>query len=367
MKAFILAGGEGTRLGPLTRTRPKPLVPLIDRPILDGILSHLRENGFDDIALLVGYRGQDIEQYAADGKEWQVHLSYQFDTGKPLGTAGSVIRALKRSGWDEPLLVVSGDGVTNLDLRDFYRRCQTEKAEAGILLSRVSDPRQYGLVTTDDSGKVTGFIEKPQIAVPDAWVNTGIYYFDPGVLRTFTTGISLDFGKDLFPHWVAENRRVLGLKTQGYWSDVGSFDQYRQTIFDLVRAKHDVLNTETGRFQRDPSLIIISPSVIDTTATIGRGAIIGPYAVIGRDAYIGDRCRISRSIIRPGTWIGANTIVHGAILAEHSFIGTAATIDKGSVIGDHSWIGSRAHLESNSLVWPSTVMETMPATAPTIS
>lgn len=367
MKAFILAGGQGTRLGPLTRTRPKPLVPLIDRPILDGILSHLQENGFDDIVLLVGYRGQDIEQYAADGSAWQVHLSYQFDPGKPLGTAGSVIRALKQSGWDEPFLVVSGDGVTNLDLADFYQRCQNEHAEAGILLSQVSDPRQYGLVTTDDAGKVTGFVEKPQIAVSDAWVNTGIYYFDPGLLQSFAAGTNLDFGKDLFPHWVAENRRVLGLRSHGYWSDVGSFEQYRQTIFDIMRAKGARFTAEANRLHHEPSLTIISPSVIDANATIGRGAIIGPYAIVGRDAYIGDSSRISRSIIRPGTWIGAGAIVHGAILAENSYIGPETLIDEGTVVGDHSWIGSGAHLESHSLIWPSTVLETIPATVPTIS
>lgn len=162
---------------------------------------------------------------------------------------------------------------------------------------------------------MTGFNEKPQIAVPDAGVNPGIYYVDPGLLRTFSRGISLDLGQDLFSHWVAENRRVLGIRAQGAFFTAKSKRLHRVTI--------------------------ILPLVIDATATIGCGAIIvGPYAVIGRDAY------------------------SGRSLPNFS----EATIDEeGAVVGDHSWIGSGAHLESNRVVWSSTVLETMSATVPTIS
>ncbi|MHB1610167.1 MAG: sugar phosphate nucleotidyltransferase [Sulfobacillus sp.] len=356
MNAFILAGGRGTRLEPLTLTRPKPLVPLVDRPILDNILRHLQSGGFDHIVMLVGFKGSEIAQYAGTGGAWGVNLQYHYEP-EPLGTAGSLIDALAQHPMHEAFLVVSGDGLTNLNLSAFYQACQKAHAEVGILLARVDDPRRFGVVKTNKSGHVTGFVEKPQKPGPNAWVNTGIYYFEPRVLQRLPLGQPLDFGFDLFPRWVAEGHCMIGVKSEGYWSDVGTLVEYRRAIADILAGRIEIPTTPNPKITVSNSGFKAMPPVfIDELATIEPGAIVGPFTVIGSRTYVGRGAKVEASIVREKTWIGAGAQISGVVVGEGSYIGTGAILDEGVVMGDHSWVGAATHVASGTHIAPDTVL-----------
>ncbi|CAB1127631.1 putative Glucose-1-phosphate thymidylyltransferase [Candidatus Hydrogenisulfobacillus filiaventi] len=226
MRAIILAGGRGQRLMPLTDGRPKPLVPFLDRPILDYTLAQLGAAGFTDVVITLGYEGARIRAHVGDGSRWGVRVGYsQEETA--LGTAGAVRLALARFPAREPVLIVSGDGLTDFDLAGFYRRMRAARAEAGLLVAAVADPRAYGVVELAGDGQVVGFVEKPAWLMEGAVVNTGIYYLEPGLLAGVPVGVPVDFGHELFPQWIAEGRRVRGEAGRGYWCDVGTVEQYR--------------------------------------------------------------------------------------------------------------------------------------------
>ncbi len=358
MQAYILAGGQGTRLYPLTKTQPKPLVPLIDHTILDTIIGHLQRDGFDEITLLGGYRGQQLASYAAQVQRGRVSLRYVPDPS-PLGTAGSVLHALLSQPSTQPFLVVSGDGLTTLNFARFYRRAIAARASAALLLAQVDDARPYGLVTTDDRDRIVQFVEKPDTPRPGAWVNTGIYVFHPKIFRGLAVGQPLDFGHQLFPQWLQQHRRLMAFKEPGYWSDVGTLAQYRQAIEDLL-ARRLVIPEEAVVLARPddyPQANILSPCVIAASARIEPGATVGPYTVVGAKTVIRSGAVVQHSLVRAGAVVGRGSELTGTIVAEGARVGARARLEPGAVVGAHAVVADFTPVPPGTLIdagiaWP---------------
>ena len=235
MKAVVMAGGEGSRLRPLTLERPKPMITLGHAPAIEHILRLLKHHGITDVVISLHYLGSVIEDYFRSGEELGLNITYTHED-RPLGTAGSV--ALARDVLDEPFLVISGDALTDVDLSAFASFFTERSAQAALLLYRVENPLEYGVVITDDDGRVRQFQEKPSWGeVLSDTVNTGIYALHPSALDDIPPGREVDFSLDVFPAMLRRGEAVYGYVAGGYWTDVGMLDAYRQANADLVRGR----------------------------------------------------------------------------------------------------------------------------------
>lgn len=235
MKAVIMAGGKGTRLSPLTRKIPKPMVPLLNRPVMEYAIELLKAHGFTEIAVTVHHMSNAIRDYFGDGSNFGVRL-YYFEEEIPLGTAGSVKYA--ESFVDETFLVLSGDALTDIDLTEVLSFHRSKKAMGTIVLASVEIPLEYGVVTTDADGQVVRFLEKPDWSeVFSDTVNTGIYVLEPEIFRYYDANVAFDFGRDLFPLLLMMECPLYGYLAEGYWTDIGNLPQYRQAQSDMLERK----------------------------------------------------------------------------------------------------------------------------------
>jgi mannose-1-phosphate guanylyltransferase/phosphomannomutase len=246
MKAIILAGGLGTRLFPLTATCPKPMMLLNDEPVLTHVLRLLKYHGFAEVIMTVQYLANQIQDYFGDGSDLGMNIQYIIEES-PLGTAGSVKNAQPHLD-QESFLVISGDLITNINLTSVLRFHCAKRALATMALTRIANPRGYGVVVTDGTGRIQQFIEKPNHgAFISKAVNTGIYILEPTVLDCITAGTYCDFSYYLFPWLLHHNRSFFGCMVNGYWRDIGTIKNYHQAKKDMLAGKVDVLNQDIGR------------------------------------------------------------------------------------------------------------------------
>lgn len=236
VKAVIMAGGQGTRLKAVTGERPKPLVPLLGRPLMEHILLLLKKHGFTDVCAAVKYRAEDIMDYFGDGSRLGLQLQYRVEE-RPLGTAGSVKNCADFIG-DEDVLVISGDAACDFDLSQLLQRHRESRAAVTLALYRNPEPLRYGLTVTGDDGRVRAFIEKPgwDRVVTDL-VNTGIYVLSPKALACIPANREFDFAKDLFPMLLKQDRLLLGVPMEGYWCDVGTPLSYYRCCVDALEGR----------------------------------------------------------------------------------------------------------------------------------
>lgn len=236
MKAVIMAGGEGRRLRAVSGGKPKPMVELLGRPILEHIVLLLKAQGFDELCMSLKYKAEEIEQYFGDGERFGVKICYRVEND-PLGTAGGVKNCADFYG-DEPFLVISGDAVCDFDLASLMERHREEKPAVTIALQRHPSPLSYGLTVTDSEGLVRCFIEKPDWPrVVSDLVNTGVYIISPRVMELVPHGQSFDFAKDLFPLLLERGEKLLGVCMEGYWCDVGSPLSYYRCCVDALEGR----------------------------------------------------------------------------------------------------------------------------------
>ena len=228
-----MAGGEGTRLRPMTANQPKPMLPVVNRPIMEHVLSLLRRHGFRETIVTVQFLASIVRNYFGDGEDFGMSLSYATEE-KPLGTAGSV-RNAGEALRDEPFLVISGDALTDIDLSalvDFHRG---SGALVTVALTRVPDPLEFGIIITGDDGRIQRFLEKPSWGqVFSDTVNTGIYVMQPEVLDEVTPGQPVDWSGDVFPRLLARGAPLYGFIAEGYWEDIGSRESYLQAQADAL-------------------------------------------------------------------------------------------------------------------------------------
>ncbi|NPV72620.1 MAG: NTP transferase domain-containing protein [Pelotomaculum sp.] len=365
MKAIIMAGGEGSRLRPLTCGRPKPMVPVLNRPVMAYIIDLLKQHGFYDIGVTLQYQPEAIRDHFGNGAEYGVSLRY-FIEDKPLGTAGSVKNA---AGFlDETFLVISGDALTDLELSRAVEFHKKQGALATLVLTRVNCPLEYGVVITSEEGKITRFLEKPGWGeVFSDTVNTGIYVLEPEVLDYFAPGQMFDFSKDLFPLLLREKKPLFGLVLSGYWCDIGNLQQYIEAHYDALSGKVRIkmqgkeispgIWAEEGAFI-DPSASIKGPALIGAGCQIGAGARIDPYTVMGQGCLVQERASIKRSVLWNNVFVGSGAALRGAVVGSRVQVQSGAGIYEGAVVGDDSIIKENSLLKPEVKLWPHKVVET---------
>ncbi|WP_409342697.1 sugar phosphate nucleotidyltransferase [Paenibacillus sp. MBLB4367] len=364
MKAVIMAGGKGTRLRPLTCNTPKPMVPLLDRPVMEYTIELLKKHGITDIAVTMQFLPEVIRNHFGDGSEFGVRLRY-FEEESPLGTAGSVKNA--ESFLDETFIVISGDALTDFDLTAAITYHRNRKALATLVLTHVESPLEYGVVMTDDTGKVVRFLEKPSWGevFSDA-VNTGIYIVEKEAFELYTAGVEYDFSKDLFPLLMEKGLPLYAYHAKGYWSDIGNLTQYRQTQIDMLDGKVDVRIAGTEVLPRvwvGEHADIAANIRFAAPAFIGRGAVLEDYADIGEYSVIGGGClvrqqaRVERAVLWSNASVGRRAEIYGATLCRNAAVENDAFVAEGAVIGDASRVGGKSVVGQDVMVWPNKTIE----------
>ncbi len=329
MKAMILAAGVGSRLDPLTRAIPKPMVPVVNRPVIEHIVYKLKKHGFTDIRINLHYLGDVIQEYLGDGSRLGVHISYAQED-KLWGDAGSVKRSQDFFG-DETFLVIGGDDISDIDLSGVLRLHRANQAAATIALCVVDDPSQFGIVVTEPDGRITRFLEKPKGGdVFSNTANTGVYIFEPGVFDLIPPETFWGFGNNVFPQLLAEGKPMYGFLSTAYWQDVGSLSVYRRTNFDALngRVALDVPLVQGENVQIDPAAQIGSPVLLGSDVTVGAGATVGENTIIG------DGCVIEPNVTLKDTILWAGARVSAGTHLERCVVGTGAQVQSNVAIFD---------------------------------
>ncbi len=359
MKAIIMAGGEGSRLRPLTCDRPKPMVPLMNRPMMEHIIALLKRFELKNIGVTLQYLPEQIENYFGDGREFGVQMQY-FNETSPLGTAGSVKNA--GSFLDETFLVLSGDALTDFDLQsaiDFHRQ---KGGVATLVLTSVENPLEYGVVITDKSAQITQFMEKPGWGeVFSDTVNTGIYILEPEVLQYIPEASKFDFSQDLFPLLMAKGYPLYGYVAAGYWCDIGNLQQYHQAHLDVLQGKVQFKPAEReiapGVFVGEGAVIeqgaeISAPVLIGSGARISRGAKVEEYSVIGGNTQVAPFASIKRGLLWRNCYVGKNVEIRGSILCNRVQVMRGSSLFEGAVVGDDTVIEENCTVKPNVKIWP---------------
>lgn len=364
MKAVIMAGGEGTRLRPLTSNAPKPMLPIANRPMMEHIIALLRRHGFDEIVVTVAFLANHIKTYFGDGSEFGVKIWYA-DEPVPLGTAGSVGNA--RELLDETFLVISGDVLTDMDLGDVMRFHRERGSMATIGLTAVDNPLEFGIVITREDGTIERFLEKPTWGqVFSDTINTGIYVLEPAIFDFIPEGRSVDFSGEVFPAMLAAGKPLYGAIMTGYWEDVGTLEAYLSAHFDALDQKVAIdipgFRITEGVFTGEgaeisPQAQVIAPAVIGPGCKVEAGCVIGEYAVLGSNVRVQPEAHVERSVLHDNVYVGTRTRIRGATVGRTTSIRNNVRIDEGVVLGDEVFVGSNAVITGDVKVYPFKTIE----------
>ena len=359
MKAVVMAGGEGTRLRPLTSNQPKPMVSIVGKPCMEHILELLREHGMTDVVVTVAFLPQAIRSYFGEGDTLGMNIGYSVEES-PLGTAGSVRLAARQL--EETFLVISGDALCDLDLSKLVAFHKKREAAVTIGLKSVDHPLEFGIVVTDEEGRIERFLEKPSWGqVFSDTINTGIYVLEPEVLRHVPTDRPYDFSKELFPYLLEMGRPIYGYAMDGYWQDIGNLDQYRQANFDALDEKVRLNipgirirgNIWLGDGVEIPDLDQVQgPALIGNYCRIAPGASVGEYSVLSNTVTLRERARTTRSVVDGSTHIGRSSLIEGAILGRSCDIRAHVRIHEGVAVGDEVTIGSESVIMPGVRIYP---------------
>lgn len=349
---MILAGGIGTRLRPLSCTRPKMLFPVANRPLLDWTLEKLGKNMVKKTILAINYMADAfIKRYGEKAHRMKISYSKDLDPAeeslqfsqKSLGTGGSIKKAEKLIVHNEPFLVLNGDILTNISYVEFVRKHKASSSIATIALHEVEDPSRYGVVELTDKSRIVRFMEKPsREEAPSNLVNAGIYALSPEIFEYIPKGRRVSIEHEIFPK-LAEEGKLQGHIFQGYWTDIGELSDYlkaNRLLLDLETLKEKLGKNAT----LDSESEMRKPYIIGENAVVGGKTKIGPYAAIGEDVIIGKGVRIENSIIFPRTAISDFASIKGAIIGESAIIGRYVKIEGGCIVGDNAIIQDKVTL-----------------------
>jgi mannose-1-phosphate guanylyltransferase/phosphomannomutase len=365
MRAVVMAGGEGTRLRPLTANQPKPLLPVVNRPIMEHVLRLLRRHGMDETIVTVQYLASLVRGYFGDGSDLGMHLSYATEQ-VPLGTAGSVKNA-ESALRDDTFLVISGDALTDIDLTAVVAAHREKGALVTVCLKRVTDPQEFGIVVTDEAGRVERFVEKPTWGqVVTDTINTGIYVMEPEVFAHVANGRVVDWSGDVFPVLVAAGAPVYGYVADGYWEDVGTQASYHAVhaavLNRQVEVELDGYEVSPGIWigegtEVDPEALLTGPVFIGRNAKVEGGAELSESTVLGDNVIVKSGAQLRRAVVHDNAFVGPQARLRGCVVGKHTDVMRAVRIEEGVVVGESCTIEQEAFLSSGVLVYPSKTIE----------
>lgn len=342
-EAILLVGGKGTRLRPMTVNTPKPMVPAAGVPFLTHQLARARAAGVEHIVLATSYLAEVFEPYFGDGSSLGLHLEYVTEQ-EPLGTGGAIrnVASRLRSGPDDPVLIFNGDILTGLDIRALVDTHRTTGADVSLHLTRVTDPRAYGLVPTDATGRVTAFLEKPQTAeeIVTDQINAGAYVFNRSVIDSIPAGRSVSVERETFPGLLAAGAHLQGMVDSTYWLDLGTPQAFVRGSADLVlgRAPSPAVPGRCG------DRLILDSAQVARDAKLTGGTVIGPAARVGAGASIDGSTVLAGAVVEEGAQ------VRDSLIGARARIG-ARTVLQGAVVGDGALVGPDNELRDGVRVW----------------
>ncbi|KRQ87880.1 D-glycero-alpha-D-manno-heptose 1-phosphate guanylyltransferase [Caloramator mitchellensis] len=359
MKAVIMAGGEGTRLRPLTSGIPKPMVPVMNKPVVEYAINLLKKHQITDIAITTYYLSNYIMDYLGDGSKYDVNIDY-FIEETPLGTGGSVLNT--GEFLDGTILILSGDVLTDIDLTKAINYHKQKGSKATLILKRETNPLEYGIVIIDENGRIQRFLEKPSWGeVFSDTINTGIYILEKEVFHYYNKGDSFDFSKDLFPRLLKDNIPMFGYVTNEYWNDIGDINSYKQTHFDILDGKVKIdfgaRKISDGVYIDEDSIIyddcrLVPPVYIGKNCTIKSGVLIDAYTIIGNNCTIDETSSLKRTIVWDNCHIGHSVQSRASILCNKVVVKNNVNLYEDSVIGSESLISSNVTINPGIKIWP---------------
>ncbi len=369
MKAIIMAGGEGTRLRPLTCTVPKPMLPIANRPVIDYAVELLKKHGIREIGVTLRYLPEMISSHL-EASERECGFEFFTETD-PLGTAGSIKAA--EDFLSDTFVVLSGDGLTDIDLSEVIRFHKEKHADATLVLKKTEDPTEYGIVTADSSGKIVRFSEKPSWEdVFSNTVNTGIYVLNKSVLSLIETGEEADFSKDIFPKMLDKGMNLFGFTagSQTYWCDIGDPFSYIKANSDVIEGKVNVRpfselgyyeikkGVFVGKYARlDEDAVLEAPCLIGAETTVCKNTVIHSGTVIGSHSYIGRNSTIKASVIGDNVYIGNSCQIRKAVICKGTGFGDSVNVFEGSIIADNCALEDNITVSGKAMIWPEKKIE----------
>jgi mannose-1-phosphate guanylyltransferase len=343
VQALVLAGGEGTRLRPLTYTTPKAVLPLAGRPFLSFMLDWLHSHGVDDVVLSCGFLSAGVRRVLGDIYQG-MRLRYVVEE-EPLGTAGAIRLALDEGILEDRLIVTNGDVLTDLDLSAELAFHQERGAQATLALVAMDDASSYGVVPTDSEGRVEAFLEKTAGEAPTNRINAGVYVLERGMIEDIPPGRAVSFEREVFPALAGDS--LYGYEArEPYWMDIGTPARYLEATWDLLAGR--LASTlpprdETGSIVLEGSLVA--------------GAHVGPQSVVGRSCSVGLDARVERAVLHDRVMVGADASVRESVLAERARVGEGAQIRPGAMIGAGASIGNGATVGEEARLDPGVEVE----------
>lgn len=363
IKSVIMAGGKGTRIRPLTTIRPKPMIPVVNRPLIDYVLETIKKSGFRDIIVTLNYFQSHIKSHLKERHDLNIRNIVE---KRPMGTAGGVMEALKYL--DDSFFVLSGDVLIDLDLNKLLKFHRKKNALATIVLTEVEDPSHYGIAVLDDDEKIVRFLEKPsEDEVFSKIANTGTYILEPEIFDYMenTTG-PVDFSNDLFPALIENDAGVYGYVLDGYWNDVGRLETYLKANNDVLTGEikpeplGERLEEGVGRLGRiwvgedvhiDDSARIVGPVFIGDGCNIEENCRIGKNTVLNEDVYVEKGCTIKGSVVFPKTLIKANSHLNDCVVDEDCVLDRCSVIERGSILGSSVLMGANSTIRSDTSIY----------------
>ena len=343
MQALVLAGGEGTRLRPLTLTTPKPVMPLAGRPFLTFMLDWVAGHGVDEVILSCGFMSDGVREVLGDIHSG-MRLRYVIEE-EPLGTAGPVRLALDEGLLEERLFVLNGDVLNDMDITAQLARHEETGAKATLALIEVDDTASYGVVPTAEDGRVEAFLEKSDEPAPTNRINAGAYVLERSVVEDIEPDHAVSFEREVFPGLV-KGGGLYGFAAAGYWIDIGTPERYREATYDLLAGR-----IGSTLPPRDETGSLIGEGCLTS------GAHIGPQSVLGAHCAVGSDSAVERSVLHDRVIVGSDCSIREAVLARGVRVGNGARVDPGAIVGSDARIGDGVEVKAGARVEPGQVIE----------
>ncbi len=367
MKAVVMAGGFGTRIQPLTNSRPKPMLPIINKPMMEHTMMTLKDLGITEFIVLLYFKPEIIQDYFGDGSDFGIKVSYVVPDGD-FGTAGAVKLAEDLIG-DENFIIISGDLVTDFDFQKIFDFHKEKNAKLSITLTSVDNPLEFGVVIANADGQIEKFLEKPSWGeVFSDTINTGIYIIEPEILKYIPKNEDYDFGKDLFPRLMKEGVELMAGSAEGYWRDVGNPESYRDVYEDILNNRVNlkiagektifpdgVLYSEVP-YSLDKSIEIVGTVIIGKNVQLGEGVKLS-NVVLGNNVTIGEHSKIRNTVMWNDITVDKNAMLDGCVICNDNVIGKNVTVKAGLILAEGCEIGQLVNVEKDVTIWANKVIE----------